>query len=406
MSCVLQIHHLLLLTLINLLFFNGYSVVIYEEGYTVTTVFDGNKLKINPRSVYPRPKSHDLLLLDSTKSVFYTLSLPLSQESLVQRFYGNENGKSEYSDGDASLATFNKPRSFTVDMKGNVYVADRFNHAIRKIGSSGATTIAGGFSKSPGRDDGPGRNATFSDDYEITFVPDMCALLVMDHGSQLIRQINLKQNDCVSSRSGGVGSTTTWVAALAVASLVGMLVGFITHPYIIRTEELKLLSRSKSWNFYLMIPGRQTWMRCFANKSVVASPTIRFLRQLIMPFFHHLSLIFRFCLKKDDSRSSGVRKEYVSLLDSDDTSTSEYCAISQKYADQLKELMTSNGDLGSYNRFNAISKHEDVLETDEHSRGQIDTLIRGNMQKFVEDAGKSTVLEETFVGVSTVVKRR
>ena len=30
----------------------------------------------------------------------------------------------------------------------------------------------------------------------------MCALLVMDHGSQLIRQINLKQNDCVSSRSG------------------------------------------------------------------------------------------------------------------------------------------------------------------------------------------------------------
>lgn len=62
-------------------------------------------------------------------------------ESLVQRFYGNENGKSEYSDGDASLATFNKPRSFTVDMKGNVYVADRFNHAIRKIGSSGSYNL-------------------------------------------------------------------------------------------------------------------------------------------------------------------------------------------------------------------------------------------------------------------------
>ena len=61
-------------------------MVIYEEGYTVTTVFDGNKLKINPRSVYPRPKSHDLLLLDSTKSVFYTLSLPLSQGNTFDDF--------------------------------------------------------------------------------------------------------------------------------------------------------------------------------------------------------------------------------------------------------------------------------------------------------------------------------
>lgn len=225
--------HLLLFTLINLLIFHGFSEVIYEDGYAVTTVFDGNKLNINPHSIASYKGSHDLFLLDSSNSVFYTLSLPLSQESLVKRFSGNKGP--EYSDGDASSATFNKPRSFTVDFKGNVYVADRSNHAIRKISHSGVTTIAGGLSKSIGRSDGPGRNATFSADYELSFVPEICALLILDHGSKLIRQIDLKQEDCVYSRSGGVGSATVWVAALAVSCLVGSVAGFVIRPYILRT---------------------------------------------------------------------------------------------------------------------------------------------------------------------------
>lgn len=53
--------------------------MIYEDGYTVTTVFDGNKLNINPHSIASYKGSHDLFLLDSSNSVFYTLSLPLSQ---------------------------------------------------------------------------------------------------------------------------------------------------------------------------------------------------------------------------------------------------------------------------------------------------------------------------------------
>ncbi|KNA18277.1 hypothetical protein SOVF_072310 isoform A [Spinacia oleracea] len=221
-------------TLINLLIFHGFSEVIHEDGYTVTTVFDGNKnkLNINPHSVAPRPGFNDLLLLDSSNSVFYTVSLPLSQESLVKKFSGN--GVSKYSDGDASSATFNKPRSFTMDFKGNVYVADRSNYAVRKISPSGVTTIAGGYPK-PGRADGPGKNATFSPDFELSFVPEMCALLILDHGNKLIRQIDLKQKDCVYSRSGTLRSTTVWVAAIAISCLVGLLVGFAVRPYIIRT---------------------------------------------------------------------------------------------------------------------------------------------------------------------------
>ena len=48
-----------------------------EDGYMVTTVMDGHKLNVNPHEVQLR--SSDLVVLDSSKSVFYTLPFPISQ---------------------------------------------------------------------------------------------------------------------------------------------------------------------------------------------------------------------------------------------------------------------------------------------------------------------------------------
>lgn len=71
-------------------------------------------------------------------------------------------GIAGFSDGDRSVAMFDRPRSFAVDGRDNVYVADRLNGAIRKITASGfTTTIAGGYSKKEGHIDGPAQNASF-----------------------------------------------------------------------------------------------------------------------------------------------------------------------------------------------------------------------------------------------------
>lgn len=48
-----------------------------------------------------------------------------------------------YQDGTASSARFNHPTGITIDIEGNVYVADTRNHAIRKISGGQVTTIAG-----------------------------------------------------------------------------------------------------------------------------------------------------------------------------------------------------------------------------------------------------------------------
>jgi hypothetical protein len=56
-------------------------------------------------------------------------------ESVFKRFSGN--GSPGYEDGDVGSARFDKPRSFAVDIRGNVYVADRVNKVIRKISING-----------------------------------------------------------------------------------------------------------------------------------------------------------------------------------------------------------------------------------------------------------------------------
>ncbi|KAK4753593.1 hypothetical protein SAY87_001697 [Trapa incisa] len=53
------------------------------------------------------------------------------------------DGLARYSDGQLTSAQFNQPRNFAVHLKGNIYVADKRNHAILKITTSGVNTIAG-----------------------------------------------------------------------------------------------------------------------------------------------------------------------------------------------------------------------------------------------------------------------
>jgi IPT/TIG domain/NHL repeat len=89
-------------------------------------------------------------------------------------------------DGSASIAEFNNPNGIAVDASGNVFVADRYNHAIRKITPTGeVSTIAGG---TYGFADGIGINAKFNSPTDVA-VDGLGNVYVADAGNNRIRKI-------------------------------------------------------------------------------------------------------------------------------------------------------------------------------------------------------------------------
>ncbi|RIX51577.1 copper amine oxidase [Paenibacillus nanensis] len=74
-------------------------------------------------------------------------------------------------DGSADASLFQSPSGIASNDKGELYVADTGNHAIRKIGSDGrVTTIAG--SGLMGRTDGPGARAAFNSPSDVAVAAD------------------------------------------------------------------------------------------------------------------------------------------------------------------------------------------------------------------------------------------
>ncbi|XP_023632767.1 uncharacterized protein LOC17899794 isoform X2 [Capsella rubella] len=180
------------------------SMVKFENGYSVETVLDGSKLGIEPYSLQVLPNG-ELLILDSQNSNIYKIaSSSLSLYSRPRLVTGSPEGYPGHVDGRLRDARLNNPKGITVDDRGNIYVADTVNNAIRKISEAGVTTIAGGkMVRGGGHVDGPSEDAKFSNDFDVVYLGSSCSLLVIDRGNQAIREIQLHFDDCADQYGSG-----------------------------------------------------------------------------------------------------------------------------------------------------------------------------------------------------------
>jgi streptogramin lyase len=89
-------------------------------------------------------------------------------------------------DGHRFAATFSKPAELAFDKHGNLFVADSFNHLIRKISPAGEVSTVTGVAGADGSVDGSNGQARLFNPYGLAIGPDG-SLVVSDAYNELIR---------------------------------------------------------------------------------------------------------------------------------------------------------------------------------------------------------------------------
>jgi streptogramin lyase len=149
--------------------------------------------------------------LGSTNSFQVILTVtPVPSQFIPIATLAGMAGTSGSVDGLSTNALFGNPHGIAIDNHTNIFIADRNNHVIRKMYSSGAawsvTTIAGS-AGNYGTNDGSGTNARFNGPYGVS-VDNSGNVFVADTGNHAIRKLTPSgTNWMVSTIAGLAGSS-------------------------------------------------------------------------------------------------------------------------------------------------------------------------------------------------------
>jgi sugar lactone lactonase YvrE len=119
-----------------------------------------------------------------------------------------------FADGVGTAAKFYSPTGITTGKDGMLYVADYYNHRIRKIDPTTrqVTTVAG--SATRGSADGTGASATFNLPHGLTTAPDG-AIYITEYESNRIRKFNPATGQVTTVAGNGTSGTQNGTAASA-----------------------------------------------------------------------------------------------------------------------------------------------------------------------------------------------
>jgi DNA-binding beta-propeller fold protein YncE len=122
-------------------------------------------------------------------------------------------------EGTGAGARFNRPSALAVDKDGNVYVADRTNHTIRKITAAGAVSTFAGAATVADKTDGPVAMARFTRPFGVAVDSTGTTVYVADTGNNTIRKI-----------TGGVVSTLAGLPLMTGSTDGGPTVALFNDP--------------------------------------------------------------------------------------------------------------------------------------------------------------------------------
>ena len=166
-------------------------------------------------------------------SEYYGQMVRLVTPAGVVTTLAGSSGNVGSNDGQGSSASFNCPESLTVDLSGNIYVADSGNHKIRKITPAGVVTTYAG-NGTYGSLDGTASSAEFSSITGVT-IDSLGNLYVTDTANNIIRKIT--QSGIVSTLAGSsnIGSKNAVGSSASFWNPIGITVDPSGNIYVADT---------------------------------------------------------------------------------------------------------------------------------------------------------------------------
>ena len=177
-------------------------------------------------------KGPDNIVIDSEGNLFFADAdnfriRKVSPDGYVSTVAGS--GIRGYRDGSAEEAMFGYPTGIAVDRDGNIFVADRGSHTVRKITPTGRVVTVAGNGK-PGFADGVGRKSSLREPISVAVGGDG-RVYIADSGNNAIRVIH--RDGFVGTLAGGGGAGYRdgrgrdalfyWPTGIAVEPLTGYI---------------------------------------------------------------------------------------------------------------------------------------------------------------------------------------
>lgn len=126
----------------------------------------------------------------------------IATDGLIETVVGTGQKGYTGDNGPALQATLNLPHEIRFDSKGDLYIVDMQNHAVRKVDreTKTITTIAGNGTAGYSGDGGPAKEAQFKQPHSIQFGPNG-DLYICDIGNHVIRRID-RESQTISTFAG------------------------------------------------------------------------------------------------------------------------------------------------------------------------------------------------------------
>lgn len=140
-------------------------------------------------------------------------------DKIITTVAGNGTANWSGDGGAATAATLNGPTGIAFDKAGNLYIAERNNHDIRKVTPSGIiSTFAGNGNAVYGGDGGAAVYASLNGPTGLAFDKDN-NLYIADKGNNRVRKVDA--NGIITTVAGNGQSTKTGNGSLATAASIG-----------------------------------------------------------------------------------------------------------------------------------------------------------------------------------------